>query len=125
MGVGATGTGFGNYIDSRAGTFSFFPGFFSQQTTSDLAWPVLVTSDGSNYYVFFAFNPSVGSGDDSVTLTLDSSLGFGVTGASLTLKVAGAADTVLPFYLAAALPAGVTATVTGSVIIDFNSFWTP
>lgn len=87
----------------------------------------LVSKLGTNYYTYLAFNGiAYGSGlGPTEGLTLLSSLGP-PSGISLVIKVMGYPDITIPLYINPGFSTTTTSrSVTGTIIFNFNKFWTP
>jgi hypothetical protein len=100
------------------------PAWFFAQFDPALNGGALVTRTGTDYFTRMQAQFVYG-GAVTDTLTPDSTVGTdGLSGVTFTLKVDGYPDIVYPLYI---IPgSGITSrTVTGTIVLNFNSFWMP
>jgi hypothetical protein len=86
-----------------------------------------VTKSGTTYLTRLLLTAKYGFDSIGLNETLtafDDTGSRGLAGVDLTLKVTGLPDTLVPLYY---IPGagGITRSVSGSVVVDFNQFWVP
>lgn len=104
--------------------------FAAESCATDIEGLATMAKDGpaDDYLSYFddggfdlgAFSPS-----PSCTLTVGNGFGKGAVGINLTLRTPGIPDVLVPLFYKTGGTDFSSALVTGTLLFDFNQFWTP